>query len=223
MIYSYCRRSKEEEGKSSIDTQRKKIQMYCEGADIFVDKHFVDYVSGGTRLEQREQGLILSKLLKKGDTIICSALDRYSRNHFGLISDVEKYKRMKVKLIFCDLGDVVSADSLGSIFYQILSIMSEWYRKSLSEKQKLVREKQQKEKLYTGGKVLKGFDIGDNGQLVECEKEQKEIRLMLMHRKAGKKYKEIVSEMENYTGRKWHLSFVHKVITRELKNGGNLQ
>jgi hypothetical protein len=38
-----------------------------------------------------------------------------------------------IKLIFTDFGDVVLSDSLGSIFYQILSMMSECYRKSLSE------------------------------------------------------------------------------------------
>jgi len=43
--------------------------------------------------------------------------------------------------VFTDLGDVISSDSLGSVFYQILSIMSEWYRKSLSEKQKISQDK----------------------------------------------------------------------------------
>ena len=217
MIYAYLRRSKEENAGSSIDNQRKKILSYCEGADIFVDREFVDFVSGGTKLDQREQGLILSKLLKKGDTIICSALDRYSRNHFGLISDVEKYKRMKVKLVFTDLGDVVSADSLGSIFYQILSIMSEWYRKSLSEKQLLAKDNLRKQGKYLGGRVVKGFDIGEDNKLVECEKEQKEIRLVLMHRNSGLTFKQICEEMQSYTGRKWHPSFVHKLVHREQK------
>ena len=215
MIYSYLRRSKEENSGSSIDNQRKKILGYCEGSDLFVDREFVDFVSGGTKLEQREQGLILSKKLKKGDTIICSALDRYSRNHFGLISDVEKYKRMKVKLIFTDLGDVVSADSLGSIFYQILSIMSEWYRKSLSEKQLLAKDNLRKQGKYLGGRVVKGFDIGEDNKLVECEKEQKEIRLILMHRNSGLTYKQVCDEMQKHTRKKWHPSFVHKLVHRE--------
>ena len=215
MIYSYLRRSKEEQSATSIENQRRKIFNYCEGADIFVDKEFVDFCSGGLKLEQREQGLILSKLLRKGDTIVVANLDRYSRNHFGLISDVEKYKRMKVKLVFTDLGDVVSADSLGSIFYQILSIMSEWYRKSLSEKQLLAKDNLRKQGKYLGGRVTKGFDIGEDNKLVECEKEQKEIRLVLMHRNSGLTFKQICEEMQSYTGRKWHPSFVHKLVHRE--------
>ena len=215
MIYSYLRRSKEEQSESSIDTQRSRIKSYCELKDLKVDKEFIDYCSGGLLLEQREQGLILSKLLKKGDSIICSVLDRYSRNHFGLVTDVQKYKRNHIKLIFTDLGDVVSSDSLGSVFYQILSVMSDWYRKSLSEKQLLTKERLRQQKKFLGGKVIYGKDIGENNVLVDCEKQQREIRLILMMRKQGKKYMEIVREMERYTGRRWFLSFVHKIVQRE--------
>jgi hypothetical protein len=36
-----------------------------------------------------------------------------------------------------------------------------------------------------------------------------------MMRKQGKKYMEIVKEMERYTGRRWFLSFVHKIVQRQ--------
>jgi len=215
MIYSYLRKSKEEQSESSIETQRSKIKSYCELKNLQVDREFIDFVSGGLLLEQREQGLILSKLLKKGDFIICSVLDRYSRNHYGLVTDVEKYRRNNIKLIFTDLGDVVSSDSLGSVFYQILSVISDWYRKSLSEKQLLTKDRLRKQRKYLGGKCQYGKDIGENNVLVDCEKQQKEIRLILMMRKQGKKYMEIVKEMERYTGRRWFLSFVHKIVQRQ--------
>ena len=214
MIYSYLRKSREEQSESSIETQRHKIKSYCELKNLKVDKEFIDFCSGGLLLEQREKGLFLSKILKKGDSIICSVLDRYSRNHFGLVTDVQKYKRNHIKLIFTDLGDVVSSDSLGSVFYQILSIMSDWYRKSLSEKQILTKQRLREQKKFCGGRVIYGKDIGENNVLVDCEKEQREIRLILMMRKQGKKYMEIVKEMEKYTGKRWFLSFVHKIVTR---------
>ena len=159
--------------------------------------------------------MLLSTKLARGDSIICSNLDRYSRSHYGLVNDVEKYKRLKIKLIFTDLGDVISSDSLGSVFYQILSIMSEWYRKSLSEKQKASKDKLKKQGKYTGGKVLFSKDIGVNGVLVDCEKQKRELNLILGLRSKGKKYKEIKSEMERYTSRKWHISFIHKLIQRD--------
>jgi|TARA_B100001964_G_scaffold236511_1_gene298329 DNA invertase Pin-like site-specific DNA recombinase len=218
MIYGYLRKSKEERSESSFDTQRHKINGYCSIHSLTVDDWFQDICSGGLLLNQREQGLVLVNKLKKYDTIICSDLDRYSRSHCGLINDVEKYRRMGVKLIFTNLGDVISTDSLGSVFYQILSIMSEWYRKSLSEKQLLAKDKLRKQKKWLGGRVTKGFDIGEDNKLVECEKEQREIRQVLMLRKQGMKYKDIVSEMEKSTGKKWWVSFVHKLVQRHIED-----
>jgi hypothetical protein len=93
--------------------------------------------------------------------------------------------------------------------------MSDWYRKSLSEKQLLTKERLRQQRKYLGGKCKYGKDIGENNVLVDCEKQQKEIRLILMMRKQGKKYMEIVREMERYTGRRWFLSFVHKIVQRE--------
>ena len=215
MIYGYLRKSSEEGKTSSFDTQKFKINSYCNIHNLRVNEWFEDVCSGGLLLYQREQGGLLTTKLKKGDTIICSALDRYSRSHYGLVNDVEKYRRLKIRLIFTDLGDVISSDSLGSVFYQILSIMSEWYRKSLSEKQKIAKDKMIKQGKYTGGKIKKGYDLGENGQLVVCEKEQKEINLVKSLRAKGKKYKEIKSFMEKYTSRKWHNSFIHKLLTRD--------
>ena len=215
MIYGYLRKSSEEGKTSSFDTQKFKINSYCNIHNLRVNEWFEDVCSGGLLLYQREQGGLLTTKLKKGDTIICSALDRYSRSHYGLVNDVEKYRRLKIRLIFTDLGDVISSDSLGSVFYQILSIMSEWYRKSLSEKQKIAKDKMIKQGKYTGGKVKKGYDLGENGQLVVCEKEQKEINLVKSLRAKGKKYKEIKSFMDKYTSRKWHFSFINKLLTRD--------
>ena len=228
MIYGYLRKSSEEGKTSSFDTQKFKINSYCNIHNLRVNEWFEDVCSGGLLLYQREQGGLLTTKLKKGDTIICSALDRYSRSHYGLVNDVEKYRRLKIRLIFTDLGDVISSDSLGSVFYQILSIMSEWYRKSLSEKQKIAKDKMIKQGKYTGGKVKKGYDLGENGQLVVCEKDQKEINLVKSLRAKGKKYKEIKSFMEKYTSRKWHYSFINKLLTRDreeqlIKNICNIE
>ena len=215
MIYGYMRKSNEEGSNSSFDTQKHKIQGYCQIHNLKVDEYFEDICSGGLLLEQRQSGILMSTKLKKGDTIICSTLDRYSRSHYGLVNDVEKYKRLKIKLIFTDLGDVISSDSLGSVFYQILSIMSEWYRKSLSEKQKLTQAKLKAQGKYRGGHCEFSKDIGENNILIDCEKQKRELNLILGLRSKGKKYKEIKSEMEKYTGRKWHISFLHKLVQRE--------
>ena len=97
-VYAYYRRSREEQSESSIDTQKVKVESWCKIHGYTIDEEFEDYVSGGTLFNEREKGYLLSQKLKKGDLVICSVLDRYSRNHFGLINDVEKYKKLGIKL-----------------------------------------------------------------------------------------------------------------------------
>ena len=214
MIYGYMRKSNEEGSSSSFDTQKHKIDSWCSLHNLKVDEYFEDICSGGLLLESRQSGMLMSTKLKKGDTIICSALDRYSRSHYGLVNDVEKYKRQKIKLVFTDLGDVISTDSLGSVFYQILSIMSEWYRKSLSEKQKISQQKLKEQGKYQGGKITYGKDLGENVVLVDCEKQKREINLIMSLRNKGTKYKDIKSKLERYTGKRWHHSFIVKLVKR---------
>lgn len=215
MIYSYLRKSAEENAEKSFETQRYKILAYCNLHELNIDREFTDISSGSILFRNRDSGHELSKLICKGDTIIASVLDRFSRNHYDLISNVEKYKRMGVKLIFTDIGDVVSSDSLGRIFYQILSIMSEWYSTSLSEKQKYAKQRMIEQQKYTGGFVKKGFDLDtDTGKLVEIEKEQKQIRDIVKFRKSGMKYREIQDEIFRIHKQKYGYSTLHKLVQR---------
>jgi DNA invertase Pin-like site-specific DNA recombinase len=218
MIYGYMRKSNEEGSASSFDTQKHKINSWCALHNLNVDEYFEDICSGGLLLEQRTSGMLMSTKLTKGDTIICSTLDRYSRSHYGLVNDVEKFRRQKIKLVFTDLGDVISSDSLGSVFYQILSIMSEWYRKSLSEKQKVAQAKLKSQGRYQGGKITYGKDLGENGVLIDCEKQKREINLIMSLRTKGTKYKDIKAKLERYTGKRWHHSFIVKLVKRHEDN-----
>lgn len=61
----------------------------------------------GTKFTIREVKLTI---FQKEDSIICSELSWHSGSHFGLVNDVEKNKRLHIKLVFTDLGDVISSD-----------------------------------------------------------------------------------------------------------------
>ena len=217
MIYAYYRRSREEQSESSIETQKMKVESWCNIHGYKIDEEFEDFVSGGTLFSEREKGYLISQKLKKGDLLICSVLDRYSRNHFGLINDVEKYKKLGIKLAFSDLGIITDSSSMGTVFYQILSVMSEWYRKSLSEKQKIVKDKMKKQGKYRGGKISKGFDIAEDGKtLVLNNKEQKEISMIVALRKSGLTFKQVTDEMSKKTNKKWTTSFIWKLYNRAM-------
>ncbi len=218
MIYIYCRCSAEEnfEKGSSIETQITKCQSYATMKDLIVDEVITEQISGTTRFQKRPQGFAILNKLKKEDHIICSALDRFSRNTLDLLNLVEQFKRQKVQLHFIDVGgEVTGSDAIGSVFLKLLSVFSEFYAKQLSEKQKATKDRMKTQGKYLGGKKPFGYDIDENNNLVICEKEQQVINQMKDLRDNGLSYQKISNEITKSTRKKFPVSWVFKIIKRE--------
>ena len=219
-IYGYLRKSAEENADKSFDRQRSRIRetLYSGGHsenDINEVIFLEDITSGSTLLRNRNQGSELLSKIKKGDLVICSHLDRFSRNHYDLVTNVEKFKRLGVNLILCDVGSITESDSMGRIFYQVLSIVAEWYSTSLSEKQKYAKMKMKQNKKFRGGHLEFGYTLDEEtGLVVELEKEQKQIREICKLRNQGFKYREIQEMVQRKFKRKICHSVLHKIVQR---------
>ena len=217
-VYFYGRCSAEEnfDKGSSIETQKSKCNSYANLKNLTIDKEITESISGTIKFNNRPMGLELMKKLKKGDHIICSALDRFSRNTLDLLQLVEKFQKQKINLHFIDVGgEVTGSDAIGSVFLKLLSVFSEFLAKQLSEKQKSTKQRMIKENRFTGGKKLFGYDLDDNNYYVPCEKEQQVIRQMQLMRKQGKSYQLISEEITKSTRKKFPVSWIFKIIKRE--------
>lgn len=218
MIYVYGRCSAEEHYSkgSSIETQITKCQSYATMKDLVVDEIITEQISGTVAFEKRLKGRVLLNNLKKGDHIICSALDRFSRNTLDLLNLVEQFKKQKVQLHFIDVGgEVTGSDAIGSVFLKLLSVFSEFYAKQLSEKQKATKDRMKTQGRYLGGKKPFGFDVDENNNLVICEKEQQVINQMKDLRGNGLSYEKIANQITNSTRKKFPVSWVFKILNRE--------
>ena len=217
MIYVYGRCSAEEHYSkgSSIETQITKCQSYATMKDLVVDEVITEQISGTVAFEKRLKGGVLLNNLKKGDHIICSALDRFSRNTLDLLNLVEQFKKQKVQLHFIDVGgEVTGSDAIGSVFLKLLSVFSEFYAKQLSEKQKATKDRMKTQGRYLGGKKPFGFDVDENNNLVICEKEQQVINQMKDLRGNGLSYEKIANQITNSTRKKFPVSWVFKILNR---------
>ena len=78
-VYFYGRCSADEnfDKGSSVETQLSKCKSYANLKDLTIDKEVTESISGTVRFANRTMGLELMNTLKKGDHIICSALDRF--------------------------------------------------------------------------------------------------------------------------------------------------
>ena len=113
-VYFYGRNSDSEsfERNSSIQTQLSKCKSYANIKDLTIDVEIPEQVSGTTCFERRLKGSELMSSLKRGDHIICSHLDRFSRNTLNLLTLVEKFKKQKVNLHFVHVGGEVTGSTL---------------------------------------------------------------------------------------------------------------
>ena len=216
-VYFYGRCSADEnfDKGSSIKTQIEKSKAYAVIHNLTIDKEITESISGTIKFYNRPMGLELMNDLKKGDHIICSALDRFSRNTLDLLQTIEKFKRMKVSLHFTEFGEVTGSDAMGSVFLKLLSVFAEFYSKQCSEKQIATKQRLIKENRFTGGKKKFGYDLDQNNYYVPCEKEQQIIREMQLMRKRGKSYQKVADEITVSTRKKFPVSWVHKILMRE--------
>ncbi len=220
-VYLYARCSAEENFNkgSSIETQITKCNAYGTTKDLVIERVITEQVSGTIKFEKRNEGLKLLSKLKKGDHIICSALDRFSRNTLDLLMLVEKFKRNKVQLHFIDVGgEVTGSDAVGSVFLKLLSVFSEFYAKQMSEKQIATKERLKSQGKYLGGKKMFGYDVDDSNNLVPCEKEQEIIRQMQIMKQEGMSYQKVADEITKCTRKKFPVSWVFKILKREGLN-----
>ena len=221
-VYFYGRCSADEnfDKGSSIETQLSKCKSYADLKDLTIDKQITESISGTVKFNNRPLGLELMSDLNKGDHIICSALDRFSRNTLDLLQVIEKFKRMKVSLHFTEFGEVTGSDAMGSVFVKLLSVFAEFYSKQCSEKQKATKDRLKTQGKFFGGKKPFGYDVDQNNYLIPCEKEQQVIRDMQLMRKQGTSYQKVADQITKTTRKKFPVSWVFKILNREGVSNG---
>ena len=216
-VYFYGRCSADEnfEKGSSIETQLSKATAYGVIKNLTINKEITESISGTVRFANRPMGLEVMNDLKRGDHIICSALDRFSRNTLDLLQVIDKFKRLKVSLHFTEFGEVTGSDAMGSVFVKLLSVFAEFYSKQCSEKQKATKDRLKSQGKFFGGKKPFGYDVDQNNYLIPCEKEQQVIRDMQLMRKQGTSYQKVADQITKTTRKKFPVSWVFKILNRE--------
>ena len=217
-FYGRCSAVENFDKGSSLATQLSKCQSYANIKDLTIDEIYEEQSSGTVPFERREKGFEIMQSLKKGDHIICSALDRFGRNTLNLLMLVERFKQKGVKLHFIDIGgEVTGSDAIGSVFLKLLSVFSEFYSSQLSEKQKSTKDRMGLEGKHKGGKKPFGYDVDDNNYLVPCVKEQSTIALMKLLRKQGNSYAKISEIVTRSTRKKFPPSWCFNILKREVE------
>jgi putative DNA-invertase from lambdoid prophage Rac len=152
-------------------------------------------VSGSVPLNDRPAGGTMLARLKAGDIVIAAKLDRCFRSALDALNVVEQLKARGVKLHLLDLGGDIAGNGLSKLFLTIAAAFAEAERDRIRERVAQTKADQKARGRYLGGKVPFGFRIGNDGQLVEHEAEQKAIRTMIAMRREGVALRPIAAAM----------------------------
>jgi DNA invertase Pin-like site-specific DNA recombinase len=108
----------------SPEAQKATIEAQATALGLVIDACFQDLgQSGSKRFDERPEGRNLCDQLAQGDHLFVSKLDRAFRNTIDCLTMVEKWKKLGVKLHFCDLG-AMPIDPTTPIGEFILTIMA---------------------------------------------------------------------------------------------------
>lgn len=193
-VYGYLRVSSTQQIEGdSLETQAKQIQAYAtsKGWDVPVENIFVEAgVSGSIDFTDRPEGSRLLSLVKSGDTIIFTKLDRAFRNVRNAFNTLHDLKEIGVNVHFLDLGGEVTGNGVGAIVFAVMSAFASFERERIATRIREVKQMQKAAGKFVGGRRAFGHNIID-GRKQANDEEQEVIATMKSLRAAGQSYRSI--------------------------------
>ena len=176
------------------DTQLRRIEGLADAYGWELTEHFHDNPADWLEpMFKRPAGERLVDVASQGDTIIAhsAACLSYSATDFGTAVEWFQRKRVSVILVSETLRLAKSATDLAKVVANEFAD-GEKRRTYLNTR---MREAQQEEGRYMGGRVPFGWRTGEDGVLVQDEEQQAAIGKMRSLRESGLSYRAISDKM----------------------------
>lgn len=201
-IYSYYRTSELEDAlgqdqlNAVLEPESLAMQTYCLGQRWFMTETLRDInCSWNLEFGKRENGNKLLSLVRPGDIILCSKLERIVSSSHEAVKLLGKLREKFVQLHIVDLGgDITSGDFVVN-FEKLAGIFSALEKRKSAERIKGVKQRQRSQGRYLGGSRPFGYMIHENGRLIENPMEQRVLRKIMELKKQGKSLRAISSEV----------------------------
>jgi DNA invertase Pin-like site-specific DNA recombinase len=187
-VYGYVRVSTDrqaDEGES-LGTQQRIIEGCAMMNGLTLDSIFVERgVSGSKPVGERPEGARLLAVLKAEDVVISPKLDRMFRSALNALDVLGQLKERGVILHIIDLGGDVTGNGISKLVFTILSAVAEAERDRIRERIRDVKADQRKRQRYLGGIVPFGWQISEDGALIEVLEQQRAIQRIVELRRKG--------------------------------------
>ena len=201
-IYSYCRFSELEQGQVNgkleglMEREILAIRTHCLRNQWSLTEALKDVdVVWNVDFCNRNNGLRLLNLLREGDIIVTSSLERIFSSCHDAVTTIEILKQKGVGLHIAQLGGDLT-DPLYSVnFERVARMFSSLEKRKSAERIKGVKQTQKSKGRYLGGSRPFGYMIHDNGRLIENPMEQRVLKRIVQLKKQGKSLRVISKEV----------------------------
>lgn len=128
MLYGYARVSRQEQ---DLTRQKKELKEYG-----VLETNIYEEKETGKNFEKREVYKSLIAKCQAGDKIVCSSLDRFSRNVTATMKEIEELEKKQITVIFIKEQIDTSQAGISKLILSIFSWVAEQERLSLLERQR---------------------------------------------------------------------------------------
>ncbi len=141
MILGYARVSSDSQAgpdKTSMDSQETTIHGFAQmrGHTKFDVQIFRDAgVSGAMKFKSRAGGMDLMSIVKPGDTVVASKLDRMFRSSVDALTVAEEFKAQGIHLVLLDLGtEPITSGGVAHFVFTMLAAVANMERERIKER-----------------------------------------------------------------------------------------
>lgn len=146
MIYGYHRTSTQEQ---HLDRGVKEIESYCKEHNLKLERILTDQQTG-KNFDRPKYKTLKEDILRQGDTLIITELDRLGRNKQATMNEIRYYQQHGIRLMVLELPttltdlSVMNNDMAKMMLECINSMMIELYA-SMAQAEMQKKEKRQRE------------------------------------------------------------------------------
>lgn len=186
MILGYVRVSTTEQaadGTTSLQEQERVIRGYAmtKGVTAFDLQIYTDAgVSGSIALRNRPAGEELLAIVKPGDIVVASKLDRIFRNSLDALWTYNEFKNKGIHLVLFDMGvqPITDDGGLSKVFFSIMSAFADHERERIRERVLDGKRAKKAKGGHTGGIAPFGWRIVGQGREARLEMDENEQQII---------------------------------------------
>lgn len=205
----------------SLEAQEQRLIQYCEFNGLDVVGILKDEgLSGSNANREGYRKLMDMVKTKEIDAVAVYSLSRFARNTVEVLKSIELMNKNNIQ--FHSLTEKIDTTSpTGRFFLTTLAALGQLEREQISERTKdaLAHKKSKGER--TGG-IPFGYELDEDGiHLIENQREQSIISIVLSLKELGYSYRNIAKELENRglknkTHRiKWSATQIFRILQKQ--------